>query len=265
MKKNSTIRLYLRSKRLCLVEGLLGKTVTAFGENFYFSPSNWDQPFRYGKLRFSFKFGFYRELSLPLPGQGYIHNLAKKIVLPNPFFIFTWGKVCLPQKHKVLGFESLDSNLSYEQKPPMFDEKFIGTLKESVSSEDKKRILFLCQNKLKLIEDGDEGRKASLFKDLKTESFWQLNYNGENRETSSSLLLSEVTPSQWTYHFIERSQGVEEGEKSKEEFFQVLEDDPNGSVCEIEGCDARGVRYSSLCRNHHFESIYGHPFRGETV
>ena len=254
---------------MVLLDAPLGRDILYFKGYYFVRPkllllAKQDWIFR---PRFKFFLGLIVPVLSVLKNGARLNHLLWKVLLPNPLFVFQWGRIAIPSQHKELLFESYDPNID-PIKADIFksEEELIGAVEKinGVLTENtmQHRIRYLISNRLIFLEEKEDG-KNKLFRDPNDDRLWQLSPAGDNWFGGGSLKLTHVNRSKWDYDFIRKQSNRGNFENRDKEFFENLEIDEIKEACEVEGCNEFKVRFSSLCCNHHFESITGRKYQPE--
>jgi hypothetical protein len=123
-------------------------------------------------------------------------------------------------------------------------------------SDQQQRIKNLIENYLELVQKREESPSV-LYKDPKDGRYFQW-----IQLDSGETQLCHATWGQWEHAYWERvlTPNLSFAEQDKE-FFEAMEVDEQGESCEDDDCSEARVRFSSLCKHHHFEAVRGYPYQ----
>jgi hypothetical protein len=119
--------------------------------------------------------------------------------------------------------------------------------------------------------ESPEFGKTQIYKDPKDGRYFQY-LEASSQSEVKKIFLTYVNWAQWEHFYLEKKMAKKIGIKFQvsgedqitlnddADFYHSLVADPMGDICDDEGCGQVRVRYSSLCRNHHFEAVKGMPF-----
>lgn len=207
------------------------------------------------KFAFSFFFGFHQIFQLQTNDGQKLSTLIKKVIIPNPLFLFTWKRFFFPDQDSDLFVYFPPHQGEETQRPLAFFEYELRAL----NLINTQRAQFLIQNSLTFIEERNNG-KSRLYKDKSDGRLWQALI----KEDSTWELFS-VNTNQWSFQFIEmreykkriKDNPKEHDIETMREYFETLQDDNSSVECEMSDCHRVRAKFSSLCKEHHFEAIMG--------
>ncbi len=250
MLKQPKASIRLRVPPLQIAEASPPREIIAFRDRWFVHPRCLEgATLVRGKFGLSFFQGLYRQCDLLLPTGHRVTCACLFTVLPNPLFFFTFHKFSFKASAPGLFVYWYDASLPTEQRPPAPFE---------VEIRDHARASWLAGHALALIEEREDHR-SRLYKDKADGRLWQWLKIQEGNE-----VLFQVTVNQWSYRFIEmrelkkvREKGGELDSEAMRSYYQTLQDDPQNLPCQEPGCSRPRARFSTLCKEHHFEAIMG--------
>jgi hypothetical protein len=203
---------------------------------------------------FHLRFGFMRWIDLRYPDGTRSQNIFWRPLWVFPFRLLFWRKAWMRKFTQGLTFEAYKTG--DEHRPIDYSETLIEGQK---GDPHEARIKYLVSEVLEYVDQrSSEEGGSKLYKDSKDSRLWQLTNAPDSDHTTCRLAF--VTQEQWIYFYREKKEGTkgEWGHEEEVDFYQSLEEDALGGDCADQNCSSPRVKYSSLCREHHFEAIRGH-------
>jgi hypothetical protein len=206
------------------------------------------------KHAFGFRLGIYGEFKSKSRSDSTIPKGIYRVIVPSPFGFFLRNYYFIIKRDQSFTLET--SNQASSLNPLSLSESEIMAGAGDIKTLE--RIGYLIKETMTIIDHRDSG-KSLLLKSKLDGRLFQLLVEGESLEKPVSMLLAEVTHQQWAYLYLEQRERKKKGEMpiNPDDYLDSLEEDKPERTCEVQDCNQGAVKYSSLCKSHHFEAVMG--------
>lgn len=204
-------------------------------------------------VKFGPRLGFYGPQLIETNSATKIGTGIFQIALPSPFGLFLRKYFFIEKRDPQFTLEI--SDYASPLNPLSVAE---GELRGGPGDiKTLERIGNLVKEHMTIIDHRDNG-KSLLLKNKSDKRLFQLLVEGESIDKPEAMILAEVTHQQWAYLYLEQRERKKKGEMplNPTDYLDSLDEDKPYRKCEV--CDQGAVKYSSLCKSHHFEAVMGH-------